>query len=83
LFHPWYALKGEEIRLLKVQTVQTRVLGWRHGEWGKKNYPGWMPVKTDLLDWHVKKLTELRRQILEEQEVCRDKPGPTAFVTFK
>lgn len=63
--------------------MQTRVLGWRHGEWGKKNYPGWMPVKTDLLDWHVKNLTELRRHILEEQDSCREKPGPTAFVTFK
>ena len=63
--------------------MQTRVLGWRHGDWGKKNYPGLLGVKTDLLDWHVKKLTELRRQIREEQEVCRDKPSPTAFVTFK
>ena len=63
--------------------VQTRVLGWRHGKWGKRMYPGIMPTKTDLLDWHVKHITELRRQILDEQEKCKKRPGPTAFVTFK
>lgn len=63
--------------------LQTRVLGWRHGPWGKKAYPGVLPVKTDLLDWHVKHITELRGQILEEQEKCKKRPGPTAFVTFK
>lgn len=63
--------------------LQTRVLGWKHGGWGKKAYPGVLPVKTDLLDWHVKHISELRSQILDEQEKCKRRPGPTAFVTFK
>lgn len=63
--------------------LQTRVLGVKYGEWGRKVYPGLAPVKTDLLDWYTKRLAELRRLILKEQEKCSKRPGPTAFVTFK
>ena len=63
--------------------LQTRVLGFNYGEWGRKNYPGVKGAKADLMDWYVKRLTELRRLILEEQETCSKRPGPTAFVTFQ
>lgn len=63
--------------------VQTKVLGVRYGEWGRKTYPGLKPVKTDTMDWYVKRLTELRRLILEEQGKCTQRPSPTAFVTFR
>ena len=63
--------------------MQTRVIGAKYGKWGKQNYGGWWPVKTDQMDWYVKRCKELRRLILAEQEKCSVKPGPTAFVTFR
>lgn len=63
--------------------LQTRVLGVKYGEWGRRNFPGLKPTKLDLLDWKVRRLTELRRLILAQQTKCSQRPGPTAFVTFR
>lgn len=55
----------------------------KYGAWGRKQYPGLKPVKTDLMDWYVKRLGELRRLILEEQAKSSKKPESSAFITFR
>ena len=59
------------------------MLGLKYGQWGKEHYPGKKPVKTDALDWYTARITELRRQILEETPEATHDPSSTAFVTFK
>ncbi|KAK9806417.1 hypothetical protein WJX73_004348 [Symbiochloris irregularis] len=61
----------------------TRVLGIKYGEWGKTNYPGKKPVKTDALDWYIKRITEVRRLIHESEPAAKEESTATAFVTFR
>ena len=63
--------------------VQTLVLGIKYGEWGKAHYPGKKPVKTDALDWYVKRITEVRRLIHEGEPTAQEESTATAFVTFR
>ena len=66
-----------------IKRKQTKVLGLKYGDWGKKTYPGVKPVETDAMDWYVQRLIELRRLILEEQPKAMEHPASTAFVTFR
>ena len=62
--------------------VQTRVVGLRYGEWGRQEF-GKKPVKVDTLEWQIKRLDELKRQILEQASPKQRQISATAFVTFK
>ncbi|KAK9809699.1 hypothetical protein WJX73_006828 [Symbiochloris irregularis] len=65
----------------KVKRKTTRVIGWKYGTWGQENY-GKKPVKVDALDWYMARITQLRKEILQETPGATDVASSTAFVTF-
>lgn len=64
-----------------VTPKQVRVVGAMLGPWGKEKY-GMKPVKVDALEFYPARLEELKRQIREQEPLCKADYYPTSFVTF-
>lgn len=58
------------------------MIGMLYGEWGVEKY-GKKPAKVDALDFYIARITELRKQILNNTGGATQEASSTAFVTFR
>lgn len=66
----------------KMKKQSKKVVGVTMGQWGTEKY-GKKPKTVDTFEFYIDRLEYLRSEILKEQELAREKPFPSSFVSFK
>ena len=69
-----------------IKPRRTKVIAALLGDWGKEfvtTRGGKRSATVDTLEYCAARARYLKTRIMAEQEACRDRPSPTAFVSFR